>query len=163
MKADLKKNDAAKAVISPNNLLSAQVQGDSAPWTAASYQGIAGLLVFLLLSAAALWGMEFQTSVPHEVRSFLGSAPPVRLINIALVVYFSCALIQILPRTLEPHFRYKGWSHIAYLSGFYLFYFFAQALASNLQALFAIGIILLTFEIIALQLRRRRSTVASEE
>lgn len=163
MKPDLEKNDAAKAAISPNSLLSAQAKGDSAPWTETSHQGIAGLLVFLLLSAAALWGMEFQTSVPHEVRSFLGAAPPVLLINIALVVYFSCALIQILPRTLESHFRYKGWSHIAYLSGFYFFYFFAQALVSNLPALFAIGIILLTFEMIALQLRRRRSPVASEE
>ncbi len=163
MKPDLESNETAKAAMTPNSLLSAQAQLDAAPWTGTNYQEMLGSLVFLLLSGGAIWGMQFQTAVPHEIRAFLGSAPPVRLINIALVVYFSCALIQILPRTLDTTFRYKGWSHIAYLGGFYFFYFFAQALEANMTALFAIGVILLTFEIIALQLRKRRGLVEVEE
>jgi hypothetical protein len=105
-----------------------------------------GLIIFGLLSIAAFRFGPLLETLPQHWLSVLGPAPPVRLISIALVVYAFAALIYILARMMEGGKRYRGWSHLGYLGGFYLFYAYAGALQENFWAVLAAGLTILGLE-----------------
>jgi hypothetical protein len=42
--------------------------------------------------------------------------------------------------------RYRGWAHLGYLGGFYLFYLYAEALRENFGAIFAAGMTIFALE-----------------
>jgi hypothetical protein len=113
---------------------------------ALSRRGIWGLALFTFLSFGAVQGLSLLPVLPEKMRQLLGPAPPVHLISIALVVYSFSALILILGRMMSGSGSYRGWPHLGYLSGFYIFYYLAGALHDNFWAVFAAGLTILGLE-----------------
>ncbi|MDO3377393.1 menaquinol oxidoreductase [Geoalkalibacter halelectricus] len=113
---------------------------------ALSRRGLWGLAVFLLISLVAFTHDTLLPPISPGVRSFLGGSPPTNLISIALVVYSFSALVLILSRMSSGEGKYRGWSHIGYLSGFYAFYFYGEALDANFWAVFAAGFTIMSLE-----------------
>lgn len=113
---------------------------------ALSRRGIWGLLIFLVISLAAVQEFSFLPALSEDVRQWLGPSPPVGLISAALVVYSFSALLLILSRMWSGSDAYRGWSHLGYLSAFYGFYGFAQALDDNFFAVFVAGLTILGLE-----------------
>jgi hypothetical protein len=111
-----------------------------------SYFGVLGLVIFLVISLGAVQEFSFLPALPTDIREILGAAPPVRLISIALVVYSFSALILTLSRMWSGSDAYRGWSHLGYLTAFYAFYGFAEALDENFLAVFAAGLTILGLE-----------------
>ncbi len=136
--------------------------GDRAPPTAAemksrielsihrlhvrSRQGLWGLLAFVLISLGAMRNFDFIPAFSDEVWAVLGKPPSAGLISLALVLYAFSALILILARMTSGSEKYKGWSHLGYLSGFYIFYYLSDALQDNFWAIFAAGLTILGLE-----------------
>lgn len=113
---------------------------------ALSRRGIWGLLIFLLISLGAVQEFSFLPSLSEETRRWLGPAPPVRMISIALIVYSFSALILTLSRIWNGSGSYRGWSHLGYLGAFYGFYGFAGRLEENFYAVFIAGLTILGLE-----------------
>lgn len=67
------------------------------------------------------------------------------LLNL-LVLGLICALILTLSRLADRAETYKGWSHLGYLTGFYLFYFLSHALQVNAWAVIIAGFTILGLE-----------------
>lgn len=111
-----------------------------------SNRGLWGLSLFILISLGAQQNFAFWPPISDGARAVLGAAPPVKLISIALVVYSFSALVLILSRMMEGSDTYRGWSHLGYLSGFYAFYYYAEALPENFWAVFAAGFTILALE-----------------
>ena len=128
-----------------------------------SRKGLWGIMLFMALSAAGYAEVGHYSAIPAGVFDLLGTAPPVSLISLALVVYCFSALILTLPRIVDGSDSYRGWSAVAYLAAFYGFYFYARALAVNFWALFAVGTLLLTLEYISLLIYCRREIRQEEE
>lgn len=113
---------------------------------ALSRRGLWGLAIFLLMSLAAYGLLSWVPSIPLPIREKLGASPPTNLISLALVIYSFSALVLTLSRISSGTGKYKGWSQIGYLGGFYAFYFYAEALQTNFWAVFAAGITILALE-----------------
>ncbi|MGE4342872.1 MAG: menaquinol oxidoreductase [Geoalkalibacter sp.] len=111
-----------------------------------SRRGLWGLAIFLGISMVALPQAGVLPTISRNVREMLGAAPPTNLISIALVVYSFSALVLILSRIGSGNGSYRGWSHLGYLSAFYAFYYYADALDSNFWAIFAAGFTILSLE-----------------
>jgi hypothetical protein len=109
-------------------------------------QGALGMVLFVLLSLLALRVEALFPVIPAGLRRFLGASPSTDLINIALVIYSFSALILILSRMMGGDLRYRGWAHLGYLGGFFLFYLYAEALPENFWAIFAAGMTIFALE-----------------
>ncbi|ALC16040.1 hypothetical protein DSOUD_1259 [Desulfuromonas soudanensis] len=109
-------------------------------------QGALGVVLFVLLSLLALRVEALFPVIPAGLRRLLGASPSTDLINIALVVYSFSALILILSRMMGGDLRYRGWVHLGYMGGFFLFYLYAGALKENFWAIFAAGITIFALE-----------------
>jgi len=114
------------------------------------------MTLFMALSAAGYAAVSYQSAIPAGVFNLLGTAPPVSLISLALVVYCFSALILTLPRIVDGSDTYRGGTVVACLVVFYGFYFYAPALAVNYWVVFAVGALLLTLEYISLLIYCRR-------
>lgn len=113
---------------------------------ARSRQGLWGLLAFILISLGAFRNFDFIPPLSSEIRAILGRPPSPNLISLALVVYAFSALILILARMNSGNEKYKGWSHLFYLSAFYGFYYLSEALHENFWAVFAAGMTIFSLE-----------------
>ncbi|PLX91855.1 MAG: menaquinol oxidoreductase [Desulfuromonas sp.] len=113
-----------------------------------SRQGLWGLLVFILISMIAVFLKDFNilSHVSMSMREFLGKPPSPKLINIALAVYSFSALILTLSRLSDRTEVYRGWAHVGYLTGFYIFYLFSNALRVNAMAVLVAGLAILGLE-----------------
>ncbi|BCR06660.1 hypothetical protein DESUT3_37290 [Desulfuromonas versatilis] len=109
-------------------------------------RGLWGLAIFILISIGAQRNFSFIPEISPEIRALLGPSPPIKLISIALAVYAFSALILILSRMMSGSNSYRGWSHLGYLSAFYAFYYYGEALQQNFWAVFAAGITILGLE-----------------
>ena len=94
---------------------------------------------FLVVSIAASRGFDLFPDLSAGVRQWLGAAPPVRMIQLALVIYAFSASVLILSRMArgEPHGR--NYTHVLYLTAFYGFFHYAQALRDNFWAVLVAG------------------------
>jgi hypothetical protein len=113
-----------------------------------SRQGLWGLLTFILISLIAVYfqDIDLLASVSQETRNFLGKPPSPKVINIALAVYSFSALILTLSRLSDHTEVYRGWAHVGYLTGFYIFYLLSNALHVNSLAVLVAGITILSLE-----------------
>lgn len=113
-----------------------------------SRQGLWGLLVFVLISIVAVYFQDSNllANVSQETRNFLGKPPSPKMINIALAVYSFSALILTLSRLSDRTEVYRGWAHVGYLSGFYIFYLLSNALRVNSLAVLVAGVTILGLE-----------------
>ena len=100
----------------------------------------------MAVSIAALDDFSFLPSFPANVHTLLGASPPIDLISGALIIYTFSAIILILSRITLGRKEYTGFMHVGYLSAFYGFYYFANALDSNFWAVFAAGATILGLE-----------------
>lgn len=115
-------------------------------YSARSRLGQWGLIAFLILSMAAFRFGPLFNELPENWRATLGPPPPVMLMSIALAVYAFSALLYILARMMEGDLKYRGWSHLGYLGGFYLFFAYADALSDNFWAILVAGLTILGLE-----------------
>jgi len=104
------------------------------------------VVLFCLVSLGAVIDFRFFPPISEKTRHFLGVSPPATLISIALVIYAFSALILILGHMNTGPDRFRGWSHIGYLSAFYLFYYYAGKLRANFWPVFITGMTILGLE-----------------
>ncbi len=111
-----------------------------------SNKGLWGLAIFILIRIGAQQTFGFFPPISESAREVLGASPPTRMISIALVVYSFSALVLILSRMMGGSDTYRGWAHLGYLSGFYAFYYYAEALPENFWAIFVAGMTIMSLE-----------------
>ncbi len=118
----------------------------------------APLLAFLLISMLACTGqsLSFFSLVPEGLRPFLGDPPPARLISMTLAVYFLSMLVINVHGIVCGGQPRSLWFHVLCRSIFYLLYFVAGALPTNLLAVLLVGSILLLLEFLWLRNNQRR-------
>lgn len=105
-----------------------------------------GLIAYVIISILSIPDNYLLPALSESVRRFLGAAPPSNLISIALVVYAFSALTLILARIAQGSGDYKGWSHLFYLTSFYIFYGFAGTLRETYWAIFVSGLLIMGLE-----------------
>ncbi|GFO63046.1 menaquinol oxidoreductase [Geomonas paludis] len=110
-----------------------------------SNRGLWALSLFLLLSTAA-WRDFWFLPRPQEVVATLGAAPKPLMISLVLVLYTFSAIILSLSRMMAGIRHPSSFCHVGYLAGFYLFYYFAEALQDNYWAVFGAGFTILCLE-----------------
>jgi hypothetical protein len=105
-----------------------------------------GMALFFLVSIGAAVNFRFLPPISGEIKDFLGASPPPTLISIALIVYAFSALVLIFSRMNTDSPRFRGWSHLGYLSAFYLFYYYCGLLRDNFWPVFVAGLTILGLE-----------------
>jgi len=105
-----------------------------------------GLLTFVIISVISIPNSNFIPTLSEPVRRFLGAPPPANLISVALIVYAFSALTLILARIAQGSGIYKGWSHLFYITAFYIFFGFAQTLRQTYWAVFVTGLVIMGLE-----------------
>jgi len=105
-----------------------------------------GLGAFVVISVLSIPNSYLLPALSESVRRFLGAAPPSYLISIALIVYAFSALTLILARIAQGSGSYKGWSHLFYISAFYIFFGFAGTLRETYWAVFVTGLLIMGLE-----------------
>lgn len=110
-----------------------------------SLRGILALALFLVVCILA-WRGFFFLPAPDAVTAILGKPPSARIISIALLIYTFSAIILSLSRMTSNIEHHSSFSHVAYLTGFFLFYYFAKSLDDNFWAVFGSGITILGVE-----------------
>lgn len=109
-------------------------------------RGLLVIAVFIVVSIAALRGFDIFPSLPPGVRAVLGQPPSPTMISALLILYSFSAIVLILARMMSGSGSSGGVAHIGYLTGFYIFYYFAGAMEENFWAVFAAGITILGLE-----------------
>lgn len=104
------------------------------------------MALFFLVSLGAVVDFRFLPPITEKTRQLLGGSPPTSFISVALIVYAFSALILILGHMNTGPRRFRGWSHIGYLSVFYLFYYYAGVLRDNFWPVFIAGLTILGLE-----------------
>jgi len=110
-----------------------------------SIRGILALALFILVSIFAWWGFSFLPE-PERVTVVLGKPPSAHIISIALIVYTFSAIILSLARMSTGVEHRSSFSHVGYLTAFFLFYYFGKSLDENYWAVFGSGMTILGVE-----------------
>jgi len=108
--------------------------------------GAWGLAAFVVVSVLSIPDSYLLPALSESIRRFLGAAPSSSLISIALIVYAFSALTLILARIAQGSGSYKGWSHLFYISSFYIFFGFAGTLRETYWAVFVTGLLIMGLE-----------------
>jgi len=124
-------------------------------------KGSIGLIIFVVISVLAIPGFRFLPDLPETARQVLGAPPKPEWISLALVVYVFSALILILARIIQGSGGYRGWSHIFYITSFYIFFGFTEVARDSFWAVFVSGLIILGLENFAV--RSHSKEVIEEE
>lgn len=110
-----------------------------------STRGILALSLFLIVCILARNGFYFLPA-PETVTAFLGNPPSARIISIVLLLYTFSAIILSLSRMTAGIEHRSSFSHVGYLTAFFLFYYFGKTLEDNYWAVFGSGITILGVE-----------------
>lgn len=110
-----------------------------------SVRGFLALSLFLVISILA-WRGFFFLPAPDTVTAVLGRPPSARIISIALLLYTFSAIILSLSRMTAGIEHRSSFSHVGYLTAFFLFYYFGKSLEDNYWAVFGSGITILGVE-----------------
>lgn len=102
-------------------------------------RGIWLVALFLAISIAATRGFDLLPDLSQGVRQWLGAAPPVRMIQLALVIYAFSASVLILSRMAREEPPGRDYTHVLYLTAFYGFFHYARALSDNFWAVLVAG------------------------
>lgn len=112
---------------------------------ALSNRGLWALSLFLLICMMAWSGFPFLPP-PGAVVAKLGPPPPPYIISSVLLFYTFFAIILSLSRMTAGLEHKSSFSHVGYLTCFFLFYHFAMALDDNFWAVFGAGVTILSIE-----------------
>lgn len=110
-----------------------------------SIRGILALTLFLVVSVLAWRGFPLLPP-PDAVTAFLGRPPSAGIISIVLLIYTFSAIILSLARMTSNIEHRSSFSHVGFLAGFFLFYYFGKTLEENYWAVFGAGITVLGVE-----------------
>ena len=110
-----------------------------------STRGVLALALFLIISLSAWWTFPFLP-VPDTVTALLGRPPSARIISTVLLIYTFSALILSLSRMTAGVEHRSSFSHVGYLTAFFLFYYFGKSLEDNYWAVFGAGVTILGVE-----------------
>lgn len=107
--------------------------------------GLRGLLIFLSASAIAFYFNERTPggSIPVDIIEFLGSAPPVILVNCVFGASTVSSLISIAGRIYHNLKPGRTATHLIFRLFFYLLYFIAGALGDYFNVVFISGLVVL--------------------
>jgi len=108
-------------------------------------RGIRASALFMVVSILAWRGTDFLPS-PDSVTALLGKPPSARLISSVLLLYTFSAIILSLSRMAAGVEHRSSFSHVAFLSAFFLFYYFSGSLEENYWAVCGSGITILGVE-----------------
>ena len=108
-------------------------------------RGLWALSLFLLVSTLA-WRDFWFLPPPQEVVAALGAPPTPMMISLVLILYTFSAIVLSLSRMMAGLKHSSSFCHVGYLLVFYLFYYFAEALADNYWAVFGAGFTILCME-----------------
>ena len=108
-------------------------------------RGILALSLFIVVSILAWWGFIFLPA-PDTVTAFLGKPPSAGIINTALLIYTFSAIILSLSRMTTGIEHRSSFSHVGFLTAFFLFYYFGKSLEDNYWAVFGSGVTILGVE-----------------
>ncbi|AMV72898.1 hypothetical protein DBW_2570 [Desulfuromonas sp. DDH964] len=101
------------------------------------------MAAFLAVSIAASRGFDLLPSFSEGARRWLGPAPPVRMIQLALVGYAFSASVLILSRMAKGDPPGRNYLHLFYLAAFFGFFHFAESLRENFWAVLVAGVTIL--------------------
>lgn len=110
-----------------------------------STRGILALALFIAVSTLARSGFSFLPA-PDSVTAVLGAPPSARMISVVLLIYTFSALILSLSRMAAGIEHKSSFSHVGFLTGFFLFYYFTKALDDNYWAVLGAGVTILGVE-----------------
>jgi len=110
-----------------------------------STRGILALSLFLVVSILAWWGFSFLPA-PDTVTAVLGKPPSANIIGIALLLYTFSAILLSLSRMTAGIEHRSSFSHVGFLTAFFIFYYFGKSLEENYWAVFGSGITILGVE-----------------
>ena len=132
--------------VTPSN--SECVAGHVAELHALSRRGLWGLLLFLVLSAAALWLREVALPVAaqEELRVLFGPLPTTDMLNLILAVSWFSALAMIIGRRDADGKPGYNWYNVGLPTAFYPLYVFCDTTGTYFPAVFVAGLILLLLE-----------------
>ena len=108
-------------------------------------RGLLALSLFFVVSILAWWGFPLLPT-PETVTAVLGKPPSSRIISTVLVLYTFSAIILSLSRMTAGVEHGSCFSHVAYLTAFFLFYYFGKSLEDNYWAVLGAGITILGVE-----------------
>jgi hypothetical protein len=108
--------------------------------------GLFAMALFIALSIGGVRDFDFLPSFPPRFHALLGHPPSANMISTALLIYSFSAIVLILSRMMSGSGASSGFSHVAYLAGFYFFYHFSGAMEENFWAVFAAGMTILCLE-----------------
>ena len=110
-----------------------------------STRGIIALALFLVVSILAWKGFSFLPA-PDTVTPFLGKPPSAGIISIVLLIYTFSAILLSLSRLTAGIEHHSSFSHVGFLTAFFLFYYFGKSLEGNYWAVFGSGVTILGVE-----------------
>lgn len=110
-----------------------------------SSRGVLALALFLVVCILAWWGFFFLPA-PDAVTAIIGKPPSARIISIVLLLYTFSAIILSLSRMTAGIEHRNSFSHVAFLTAFFLFYYFGKSLEDNYWAVFGSGITIMGVE-----------------
>lgn len=126
-------------------------------------KGSYGLVLFVLISTFAIPGFRFLPDLPEKAREVLGAPPKPEWIGMALAVYVFSALILALARIIQGTGGYRGWSHLFYITSFYIFFGFTETARESFWAVFVAGLIIFGLENFAVRTHSREMIEEEEE
>jgi hypothetical protein len=110
-----------------------------------STRGILALALFIAVSILAWWGFVFLPA-PDTVTAFIGKPPSAGIISTVLVIYTFSAIILSLSRMAAGIGHNSSFSHVGFLTAFFLIYYFGKSLEDNYWAVLGAGITILGVE-----------------
>lgn len=110
-----------------------------------SVRGILALSLFLVISLYA-WSGFSVLPAPDTFIAEVGKPPSTRIISVVLLLYTFSAIILSLSRMAAGVEHPSSFSHVGFLTVFFLMYYFGKALEDNYWAVFGSGITILGIE-----------------
>jgi len=155
------RKDSSEADLSGSDPSRREIEGHIIRLRKQARKGAYGLIIFVIISVFAIPGFKALPALPDKVRLILGAPPKPEWISIALVIYVFSALTLTLARIMQGSGVYKGWSHLFYVTCFYIFYGFTTVARDSFWAVFVSGLIILGLENFAV--RAHANEVIEEE
>lgn len=125
-----------------------QAEGTINDLHALSRRGLWGILMFMTLSAVALYCSEsgIFAMVPAEVREMIGEVPPPQALHAVLAVSWLSAFVLILGRRTADGKPAYHWCNIWLPTALYPLYIFSDQAETYFPVVFAAGLLLLVIE-----------------
>ena len=112
---------------------------------ALSNRGLWAMSLFIMICMMAWRDFPFLP-LPSAVVAKLGAPPPPYIISCVLLFYTFFAILLSLLRMTTGIEHKSSFSHVGYLTCFFLFYYFAMALDDNFWAVLGAGVTIFSIE-----------------